>query len=35
MAEFISLFGGTGLAFLAVFLVNKGWALWENKKKKA
>ena len=26
---------GTGLAFLAVFLVNKGWALWENKKKKA
>ena len=26
---------GTGLAFLAVFLVNKGWTLWENKKKKA
>ena len=26
---------GTGLAFLGVFLVNKGWALWENKKKKA
>jgi undecaprenyl-diphosphatase len=26
---------GTGLAFLGVFLVNKGWALWENRKKKA
>ena len=26
---------GTGLAFLAVFLVNKGWALWETRKKKA
>ena len=26
---------GTGLAFLAVFLVNKGWALWENKRNKA
>ena len=26
---------GTGLAFLGVFLVNKGWALWETRKKKA
>ena len=26
---------GTGLAFLAVFLVNKGWALWETRKNKA
>ena len=26
---------GTGLAFLAVFLVNKGWKLWENRKNKA
>ena len=26
---------GTGLAFLGVFLVNKGWALWENRKNKA
>ena len=25
---------GTGLAFLAVFLVNKGWALWETRKNK-
>ena len=25
---------GTGLAFLGVFLVNKGWALWETRKKK-
>ena len=24
-----------GLAFLGVFLVNKGWALWENRKNKA
>ena len=26
---------GTGLAFLGVFLVNKGWALWETRKNKA
>ena len=26
---------GTGLAFLGVFLVNKGWALWDTRKKKA
>ena len=26
---------GTGLAFLAVFLVNKGWKLWETRKNKA
>ena len=26
---------GTGLAFLGVFLVNKGWALWVTRKKKA
>lgn len=26
---------GTGIAFLANFLVNKGWALWEGKKNKA
>ena len=25
---------GTGLAFLGVFLVNKGWALWETRKNK-
>ena len=24
---------GTGLAFLGTYLVDKGWALWESKKK--
>ena len=32
MADFISLFGGTGLAFLGSYLADKLWSCLEKKK---